>query len=103
MFETHKHEGIKAVLEIVDDVNFGLPQEAATVITLHQAARIGRRIFFNLNCIQEIDDIVADRGRWASNITGLELRYVRDNWDEFRNNISFWKDDVRVLAPWEGT
>ena len=47
MFETHKHEGIKAVLEIVEDVNFGLPQEAATVITLHQAARIGRKIFFN--------------------------------------------------------
>jgi hypothetical protein len=101
MFEMHKHEGIRAVLEIVDDVNFGLPQEAATVITLHQAAHLGRRIFFNLNYIEEIDDILADRGRWASNITGLELRYIRDNWAEFRDNISFWKDDVQVPPPWE--
>jgi hypothetical protein len=100
MFELHKHEGITAVLEIVDDLNFGLPQEAATVITLHQSARIGRRIFFNLNYIEEIDEILADRGRWRSNITGLELRYIRDNWGEFQDNISFWKDDKHVRPPW---
>ena len=103
MFELHRHEGIVAVLEIVDDLNFGLPQEAATVITLHQAARIGRKIFFNLNYIEEVDDILADRGRWASNITGLELRYIRDNWAEFRNNISFWKNDIQVSPPWEAS
>ena len=99
MYEMHKHEGIAAVLEIVDDVNFGLPQEAATVITLHQAARVGRRIFFNLDGIQEVDEILADRGRWRSNITALELRYIRDNWEEFRGNITFWKNDAEVPPP----
>ena len=103
MYEMHKHEGITAVLEIVDDVNFGLPQEAATVITLHQAARMGRTIYFNLDGVQEVEEILADRGRWRSNITGLELRYICDNWAEFRHNISFWKNDVRVPPPWEGT
>ena len=102
MYEMHKQDGITAVLEIVDDVNFGLPQEAATVITLHQAARIGRKIFFNLDGIEEIDEILADRGRWRSNITGLELRYIHDNWEEFRSVLSFWKDDVQVPPPWEG-
>jgi len=95
MFGMHKHEGVIAVLEIVDDVNLGLPQEAATVITLHQAARMGRRIFFNLDGIQDVDEKLADGGRWRSHITGLELRYIRDN-------ISFWKDDVQVPPPWEG-
>jgi hypothetical protein len=101
LYEMHKHEGITAVLEIVDDVNFGLPQEAATVITLHQAARMGRKIFFNLDGIQEVDEILADQGRWRSNITALELRYIRDNWDEFWRNISFWKNNKQVTPPWE--
>jgi len=103
MSERHKHEQITAVLEIVDDVSFGLPQEAATVITLHQAARMGRKIFFNLDGFQEIDEILADRGRWRSNITGLELRYIHENWEEFKGSVSFWKDDVQVTPPWEKT
>jgi len=89
------------VLEIVDDVNFGLPQEAATVITLHQAAAIGRQIYFNLNFIEDIDDILADRGRWRSNITALELRHIRDNWGEFCRNVSFWENDLKVPPPWK--
>ena len=101
MSEMHKREGVIAVLEIVDDVNFGLPQEAATVITLHQAARIGRKIFFNLEGIEEIDEILADRGRWRSNITALELRYIHNNWEEFGKNISFWQGGVQVPPPWE--
>ena len=29
------------------------------------------------------------------------FRNILDNWEEFRNNISFWKNDVQVPAPWE--
>jgi hypothetical protein len=101
MFELHRHEGIIAVIEIVDDVNYGLSQHAASVITLHKAARIGRAIYFNLNFIDDIPGILADRGRWASNITGLELRYIHENWELFQQNITFWREDLPVRPPWE--
>jgi hypothetical protein len=100
MLELHRSAGIEKVIEIVDDVNFGLPQESATVITLHQAAALGRSIYFNLNFLSNLPAILSDSGKYASNLTALELRYIHDNWGLFSRIVSFWRNDEPVPPPW---
>jgi hypothetical protein len=100
MLELHRSEGIEKVIEIVDDVNFGLPQESATVITLHQAAALGRSIYFNLNFIDDLPAILNDTGKYASNLTAMELRHIRNNWGHFSRIVSFWRNDEQVPPPW---
>jgi hypothetical protein len=101
MLELHRSEGIEKVIEIVDDVNYGLPQESATVITLHQAAALGRSIYFNLNFLDDLPAILNDKGKYASNLTAMELRYIRQHWGLFGDIITFWKNDEQVPPPWD--
>ena len=101
MTEIHQAKGIIKVLELVDDQNYGLPQEAWTVITLHKSASLGREIFFNLNYMEDIPGILNGTGKYANGLTALELRHVYQHWYKFRENITFWKNDSKVNPPWE--
>jgi hypothetical protein len=101
MYERFKNEGIHKVVELVDDVNYGIQSDGWTVVVLHKAVIQRRRIFFNLNNMQDVPGMLAATGRWANGLTARELRYIRDNWDLFHQIISFWKSDVQVPPPWE--
>jgi hypothetical protein len=96
----HRAEGIARVVELVDDVNYGLPQAAWTIIALHKAATIRRPVYFNLNHLTGIPEILSDRGELANRLTGMELRYIYQQWQRFEHNVTFWKLDSQVAAPW---
>jgi hypothetical protein len=35
-----------------------------------------------------------------TSITSQELRYIKDNWDRFKDVVTFCKDGVEVVVPW---
>lgn len=39
-------------------------------------------------------------GQFADKITSQELRYIKDNWDRFKDVVTFCKDGVEVVVPW---
>lgn len=39
-------------------------------------------------------------GQFADKITSQELRYIKENWDKFKDVITFWKEGMEVVAPW---
>ncbi|MCQ2590137.1 MAG: hypothetical protein MJ179_06910 [Treponema sp.] len=49
--------------------------------------------FFNLN-------FGVDYANYASAITSQELRYIRDNWDFFKESVIFSISETIVEAPW---
>ena len=71
-------------------------------MVLHKAAVAKRRIFFNLNNMQDIMGMLGSTGRWANSLTARELRYIRQHWAIFKDIITFWKDDIEVPPPWSG-
>uniref|UniRef100_A0A3B0JD74 Uncharacterized protein n=1 Tax=Wolbachia endosymbiont of Aleurodicus dispersus TaxID=1288877 RepID=A0A3B0JD74_9RICK len=36
-------------------------------------------------------------------VTGQELRYIYRNWDKVENNVIFWRNRRKVVAPWKST
>jgi hypothetical protein len=101
MLDLHKEEGISKVIELVDDVNYGIQSDGWTIVVLHKAAVAKRKIFFNLNNMIDIEGMLRGVGKWGNSLTAREIRYIRDHWAVFNEIITFWKNDVHVPPPWE--
>jgi hypothetical protein len=67
---------------------------------MEQALEQKNKIHFNLDYMGGIKDILKNKGKYKNFITSYELRYLRDNWLRFSNNVLFYLDGEVVKAPW---
>ena len=59
----------------------------------------GNTIHFNLTHMADIAGILANTGAYSNTVTAGELRYIRDNWSRFANNVKFYQNNIVVTAP----
>ncbi len=71
-----------------------------TVQTLDDAAVTGRQVHFDVTYIEDVSNVLAGQGRWADNITSVELRHIRNNWNSFATKPKFYLDGREVPPPW---
>jgi hypothetical protein len=50
--------------------------------------------------VSDLDNVLKGTGQFADTITSQELRYIKDNWDRFKDVVTFCKDGVEVVVPW---
>lgn len=67
---------------------------------LDHAADSGQKVHFDLTHVSDIDNVLAGKGQFSDNITSVELRYIRDKWDDFKTKPSFYRDGVEIDPPW---
>jgi hypothetical protein len=70
-----------------------------TTDTLADAASSGRQVHFDLTNMKDLDDVLANQGKYADATTSVELRYIRDKWDTFETKPKFYRDGAEVPAP----
>lgn len=79
----------------------GLGWVEFSLLTLDRVAEAGGTVIFDLTHMDGIADVLSGIGPFAQTITGVELRYVRDNWPRFKAIVQFYEQGVRRAAPWE--
>ncbi|MCL1986840.1 MAG: hypothetical protein FWG64_02580 [Firmicutes bacterium] len=60
----------------------------------------GLSIHFDLTGILDMDDILANRGKYADCITSKELRFIKENLKKLANTVKFYKEEREVQPPW---
>ena len=58
------------------------------------------RIHFDLTHVKDLRGILKNKGPHKDKVTSHELRYLKQNWAKFKNNVSFYRNGQRVSAPW---
>ncbi len=58
------------------------------------------KIIFDLTNIDDINNILANKGQYADTITSKELLFIKENYTILQNNVIFIKDEKEVAKPW---
>ncbi len=72
-----------------------------SILKMDEVLASGRKIRFNLSYLEDVDNLILGQGRYGASITASELRYLRDNWGRFENNVVFYKHYRVVRSPWQ--
>ncbi|QYZ65048.1 MAG: hypothetical protein OI74_05265 [Gammaproteobacteria bacterium (ex Lamellibrachia satsuma)] len=98
----NKHGGRR-----LDDI-YGHPSQnqswgAHSKNSMDQHIKSGGKIRFHLDGIKNNDmkNLLKNKGEWANATTSIELRYLRDNWPRFKNNVHFYKNGEHKEPPWK--
>ena len=78
----------------------GLTVEQFSINTMEAQLAKGGNIHFDLTHVQDMAGTLQGTGRFASTVTGAELRYLQANWSRFQDNVFFYEKGVRTAAPW---
>ncbi len=78
----------------------GVRWEDFTVATLEAALSLGRMVLFDLTNVLDLANVVDGTGRYATTITGHELRYLRMHWTRFQSVVQFYENDEMRMPPW---
>ena len=60
----------------------------------------GNKIHFDLSNMSNIDDVLKGVGQYANKTTSFELRYLKNNWDYFKDSTIFYNKGKIVQPPW---
>jgi RHS repeat-associated protein len=90
--------------QAVTDVTAGQTIAASNAVdlstsTISQIANSGGNIRVLLERLQNIPDVVAGRA-FAGNITSAELQHLATNWEQFKNQVTFWLAGQQQGRPW---
>jgi hypothetical protein len=90
--------------QAVTDVTAGQTIAASNAVdlstsTINQIANSGGNIRVLLERLQNIPDVVAGRA-FAGNITSAELQHLATNWEQFKNQVTFWLAGQQQGRPW---
>lgn len=72
--------------------------QVASVVT--RMISKGTLIRFDLTHMRDLPGVLMGTGDYGDSVTALELRYIRDNWPDFRRITRFYRDDREVRPPW---
>jgi RHS repeat-associated protein len=68
--------------------------------TLEGQLAQGGKVLFDLTHVKDLPGLLRGTGPWADAVTSQELRYLRDNWKRFKDNVTFYRDMNKVPPPW---
>ena len=68
--------------------------------TLDRAATRGQKVHFDLTHVKDLANVLAGKGELANTVTAQELRHVAQNWEKFKNIVTFYVDGKVKQAPW---
>jgi hypothetical protein len=57
-------------------------------------------VLFSLNGIENINQVLAGTA-YKNAVTSYELRYLQQNWSQFKSVVRFYNHGAQVPAPWE--
>lgn len=78
----------------------GTTFEAFTKSTLNEAAQTGKQVHFDLTHVEEVENVLKGEGKFANKITSVELRHIRDNWENFAVKPKFYSGGSEIGPPW---
>jgi len=78
----------------------GMSWEVYSRQVMEQQLTAGGQIRFDLTNMQNISDALSGLGPWGRSVTASELRYLRDNWPRFSNNVTFYQNGGVAAPPW---
>jgi hypothetical protein len=67
---------------------------------LEETVAKGNKIHFNLDYINDMEDILANRGKYKNFTTSFELRYIKENWLRLKKSVIFYEEGELRDAPW---
>jgi RHS repeat-associated protein len=71
---------------------------------LDVAQESGRKVLFNLDHMVDFEGVLARPngiGQHAGHTTSIELRYIRDNWEKFKDIVTFYSGGQVASPPWQ--
>lgn len=71
-----------------------------SIQTMEKQLALGGYIRFDLTNITDIEGILQKTGTYSDTVTATELRYLRENWTRFRNNVTFYNNGKGACTPW---
>jgi hypothetical protein len=71
-----------------------------TTRVLNDALSSNTPVLFSLNGIEQIDQVLAGQA-YKNAVTSYELRYLQQNWSQFKSIVRFYNNGAQVPAPWE--
>jgi hypothetical protein len=71
-----------------------------SIQTMEQQTAMGKNIRFDLTHMQDLQNILQNKGPYANTVTAGELRHIQSNWSRFQRNVFFYKNGKEVSAPW---
>jgi hypothetical protein len=72
-----------------------------SIQTLDMAAASGLLVIFDLTHLRDTSNILQGKGQYAQTITGIELRYIHDQWNRFRSIVQFFENGGKCAEPWQ--
>jgi hypothetical protein len=57
-------------------------------------------VLFSLQGMEQIDQVLAGQA-YKNAVTSFELRYIQQNWSQFKSIVRFFNNGQEVAAPWE--
>jgi hypothetical protein len=67
---------------------------------MEDAVAKGNTIHFDLTHVKDLKGVLNGTGEYAASVTAGELRYIRNAWSRFSENVKFYIDMKEVPAPW---
>ncbi|MCL2323426.1 MAG: RHS repeat-associated core domain-containing protein, partial [Oscillospiraceae bacterium] len=105
LWEFKTKNGGKILQEVADWQNDGLGDDPdawfwRSTIAMENAVAEGNKIHFDLTNVRNIDGALGGYGPYANSVTSLELKYLFDNWDTYKDTVIFYKKGSVVNPPW---
>lgn len=71
-----------------------------SIQTMERQLAAGGRIRFDLTHMDDIAGAIRGTGQYGNTITAQELRFLQENWSQYKGITTFYQNGVEVVAPW---
>jgi hypothetical protein len=90
--------GGRTINSIPKPVELNWNQFSAKV--LNSALQTRTPVLFSLQGMEQLDQVLAGQA-YTKAVTSFELRYIQQNWGQFKSIVRFYNNGAQVPAPWE--
>lgn len=71
-----------------------------SIDTMEQVLINENNIHFDLSNMNDLENLLINKGDFANTVTSQEIRYLQNHWNRFQENVRFYVNGRRVDAPW---
>ncbi len=97
-----KRAGVKTLSDLGGPIDYGYDDWLSfSIYIMDRNVNRNLMIHFDLTYMKDVEGILNNTGKYKDTITAGELRYIRDNWYRFSDNVKFYYYEMEVTPPWE--
>lgn len=71
-----------------------------SIRVMENQVKSGGIIRFDISNIKDISGVLKNKGQYGNTVTGIELRYIQENWIKFSNSVKFYRNGLEISNPW---